>query len=53
MEVLVLDDFRPKKLEEVFECGCGGQHFYINRDGTIQCRSCRLIKETIEWRYRE
>lgn len=51
-KVTVLADFKPKKIEEVWECSCGGQHFYLNKDGTIECRSCRLIRETIEWTYR-
>jgi hypothetical protein len=47
-----LANFRVKKPELVWECNCGGQHFYLNLDGTIQCRSCKLIRETIEWGYR-
>jgi len=48
-----LSNFRLKKPEYVWECSCGGQHFYLNLDGSIQCRSCKLIRETIEWCYRE
>jgi len=48
-----MENFRSKKAEYVWECGCGGQHFYLHRDGTIECRSCKLIKETIEWVYRD
>lgn len=46
-------EFRPKKAQYVFECLCGGQHFYLHDDDTIECRSCNLISERIEWLYRE
>jgi hypothetical protein len=48
-----INDFRPKKPEWVFECKCGSQLFFLHYDGTIECRSCKLIRESIEWRYRE
>lgn len=51
-EVIVMADFKAKKPELVWECSCGGQMFYLNVDGTIQCRSCRLVRESIEWVYR-
>lgn len=51
-DVVSLEDFREKKPEMVFECKCGGQHFYLHGDGTIQCRSCQHIMERIEWVYR-
>ena len=51
-EVVELKGFRKKKPELVWECSCGGQMFYLNRDGTITCRSCNLIREAIEWCYR-
>jgi len=45
---------RPKRPEMVWECrNCGGQHFYLHNDGTIECRSCKLINETIEWIFRD
>jgi hypothetical protein len=47
-----LAKFRKKRAEFVWECGCGGQHFYLHRDGTIECRSCKLVKESIEWIFR-
>jgi hypothetical protein len=25
----------------------------LNNDGTIECRSCKLINETIEWVFRD
>jgi hypothetical protein len=40
---------RPKKPERVWECRCGSQHFYLNHDGTIECRSCKLICEDLQW----
>jgi hypothetical protein len=50
--VVVLADFREKRPEWVFECKCGSQLFFLHRDGTVECRSCKLIRETIEWVYR-
>lgn len=41
--------FHPKRPEMIWECRCGGQHFYLHNDGTIECRSCKLLNETIEW----
>jgi hypothetical protein len=51
-EVINLAEFRERKPELVFECSCGSQHFYLNNDGTIECRSCKHICERIEWVYR-
>lgn len=51
-KVLEMERFRRKKTESVFTCACGGQHFYLHKDGTIECRSCKHIVETIEWMYR-
>jgi len=45
--------FRPKRPELIWECRCGGQHFYLHNDGTIECRSCKLVNETIEWVFRD
>ena len=45
-------EFKPKRPEWVFECPCGSQLFFLQHDGTIECRSCKTIKESIEWRYR-
>lgn len=52
-EVTDISQFRQKKPEQVWACRCGGQHFYLNDDGTIECRSCKLINETMEWRFRD
>jgi hypothetical protein len=51
--VTEIEKFRKKKAEMVWECDCGGQHFYLNRDGTIECRSCKQIRESIEWVFRK
>ena len=51
--VIELAGFKAKRPEYVFECICGGQHFYLHADGTIECRSCKMICERIEWTYRE
>ncbi len=51
-EVVDLDAFRPKKVELVWECSCGSQLFFMQVDGSIQCRSCLHIMERIEWMYR-
>jgi hypothetical protein len=48
-----ISDFRVKKPEWVFECACGSQLFFLNHDGTIECRSCKHVCETIEWTYRK
>ena len=48
-----INEFRQKKPEMVRECTCGSQHFYLNSDGSIECRSCKLINESIEWVYRD
>lgn len=47
-----INEFRQKKPEWVFECPCGSQLFFLLHDGTIECRSCKHIRETIEWVYR-
>jgi hypothetical protein len=52
MSITNIQDFKAKKPELVWECQCGGQHFYLNLDGTVECRSCKLIRESIEWNYR-
>lgn len=52
-KVIVLEDFREKRPEWVFECPCGSQLWFLHSDGTIECRSCKLIRETIEWTYRK
>jgi len=52
-EIVDIADFRQKRPEYVFECKCGSQHFYLQVDGVIECRSCKLIIERIEWMYRE
>lgn len=51
--VTEINRFRPKRMEEVFECSCESQHFYLNADGTIECRSCKQIQERIEWIHRD
>jgi hypothetical protein len=51
-KVVSLNDFRERRPEWVFECNCGSQLFFLHSDGTIECRSCKHIRETIEWRYR-
>lgn len=51
-EVTDLSQFRKKRAEYVFQCPCGGQHFYLLVDGSIECRSCDRIIQKIEWNYR-
>lgn len=51
-KVLSLADFREKRPEYLFECKCGSQLFFLHSDGTIECRSCKIICERIEWMYR-
>lgn len=50
--IVDIKNFATKKPELVWECSCGGQHFYLNLDGAIECRSCKLIRESLEWVYR-
>lgn len=52
-EVTDIAQFRLKKPEWVFECACGSQLFFLQHDGTIECRSCKLCRENIEWIYRK
>jgi hypothetical protein len=52
-EVTDIKEFKRKKAEFVYECACGGQHFYLNKDGTVECRSCKQIVETLCWAYRQ
>jgi len=52
--IVNLDDFRPKRKENVFTCcACEGQHFYMYQDGSIACRSCDEILINVEWMFRE
>jgi hypothetical protein len=53
MKIVDLQDFREKKPEFVFECTCGSQLFFLHFDGTIECRSCKHIRESIEWTHRK
>ncbi len=52
-DVTDLKSFHKKREEYVFECACGGQHFYLNVDGSVECRSCDRIIQKIEWNYRK
>jgi hypothetical protein len=51
-EPIDINDFKRKRPEWVFECTCGSQLFFLNHDGTIECRSCKNIRESIECLYR-
>lgn len=52
-DIVDIDRFRPKKPDLVFECPCDGQLFYLNIDGSIECRNCKMIIEKLEWFNRE
>lgn len=52
-DVTHLDSFRERKSEFVFECRCGGQHFYLHQDGCIECRDCKQFVSKLEWIYRD
>lgn len=52
-DVVELDDFKLKRPEWVFECPCGSQLFFLHHDGTVECRSYKHIRESIQWTYRE
>lgn len=47
-----LENYRPKKVEEVWECECGGQKFWLNKDGAIMCTGCARERTTLIWGYR-
>jgi hypothetical protein len=49
--VTALEKYRTKKPEHVWECNCGGQLFWLNKDGTIECRSCKTVKTSLLWGY--
>lgn len=51
-KVVEIAEFQVKRPEWVFECRCGGQLFFLLHDGTIECRSCKLVSQRIEWTYR-
>ena len=50
---IIRPDFNAKRTAMVFECRCDGQLYFLNHDGTIECRSCGLISQRIEWMYRK
>jgi hypothetical protein len=52
-KVISISDFQTKKPEWVFECPCGSQIFFLLYDGMIECRSCKQVKERIEWTFRK
>jgi hypothetical protein len=46
-------ELKPKRPDFVYECAeCTGQLFYLHNDGTIECRSCKRVRESIQWDYR-
>jgi ferredoxin-like protein FixX len=51
-KVIEIAQFRQKQPEWVIESTCTSQLFFLHYDGTVECRSCKRICETIEWRYR-
>lgn len=50
-KIAKLENYRHKKPEHVWECNCGGQLFYLHKDSTIECRSCKTIRTTLLWGY--
>lgn len=52
-KIVEIAEFAAKRPEWVFECTCGSQLFFLLHDGTIECRSCKLTRERIEWTYRK
>lgn len=51
-DVTPIDRFKQRAPDYVFECPCGSQHFYLHKDGAVECRSCKQIVEKIEWIFR-
>lgn len=52
-KVVEIGEFHAKRPEWVFECKCESQLFFLMHDGTIECRSCKLVNQRIEWTYRK
>lgn len=52
-DVIDMGKYKEKRPDFVWECSCGGQHFWLHKDNSIQCRSCNEYKHTIMWGYRE
>ena len=43
-------NFRPRKVtQEVQECSCSRQDFYLNQDKSIECRGCGLVMSKCYW----
>jgi len=49
MSDAVVIEFTPKR-EYVWEHrACGGQMFYLHRDGSVQCAECKEFVRTLCW----
>lgn len=46
------ENYRPKKQPEVWECECGGQRFWLQKDGFVVCTACGRERPTLIWGYR-
>jgi len=51
--VVDMSRFHEKRPEWVWECKCSSQLFFLNKDGTIECRSCKTIPTSIEWVFKD
>lgn len=51
-DIIPIVRLRERKVDYVFECPCGSQHFYLHKGGEIECRGCKGIVEKLEWIYR-
>ncbi len=40
-------EFKPRRFEDVWECGCGCQQFYLLASMRIECRSCGKLVESL------
>lgn len=40
-------EFKPRRFDDVWECACGGQLFYILESMRIECRACGKLSESV------
>jgi hypothetical protein len=52
-----MSDVIPIKLKEpskrIWECGCGGQQWFVHENGGIECCTCNEINQTIKCEVKE
>jgi len=48
-KVVKLENYKTKKPDLIWECNCGGQLFWLHKDGAVECRDCKTVKSTLRW----